>query len=134
VNPLEFVFKLLWTAWPFVKEMVLEGRSLKHAFQINRRRAIFSIVIMASFLFNILNLGVDGRMVTLLMKYVKLDKTYQALVTSDATLKLQLANNCKVPVIVAPAASSQEDASEGEVVGSTDYELLKNSFTSLNSH
>jgi hypothetical protein len=138
VNPLEFVFKLLAAAWPFVKEMVLEGRSLTHSFQFNRRRAIFSVAIMASFLFNIVNLGADARMFSIMTKYVKLEKVYQGMVVSSAKLKESIANNCKLPDVLPPlpAASAPvapAPASDVAVTATTDYELLKNTFSGLNT-
>ncbi|WP_144106734.1 hypothetical protein [Paraburkholderia sp. BCC1886] len=79
MNLIEFIFKLVWSAWPFVKEMVLEGKSLREAFRANRRRAIFSIAVMASITFNVLNIWSDIRLVTLLDKYVQLQNAYDHL-------------------------------------------------------
>jgi hypothetical protein len=127
VNPIEFVWKLLWTAWPFVKEMVLEGHSLKHALVFNRRRALFGIAIMVSFFFNIVNIGADARMVRILSSYVTLQKDYKALSLSDKQLKLQLSGGCQVTI---PAPAS--DAS-GAVPGEAGYNVLRSSFTQLNA-
>ena len=135
MNPIEFVVKLLWTAWPFVKDMVLEGHSLKHALVFNRRRALFGIAIMASFFFNIVNLGADARMMRILISTATLQKDYKALKASDDNLKLQLANSsCKPPVMFAPVAANAPDASDTSAVSSNDYTLLKNTFSAVNAH
>ena len=136
MNPIEFVVKLLWTAWPFVKDMVLEGHSLKHALVFNRRRALFGIAIMVSFFFNIVNLGADARMMRILVSTAALNKDYKALKASDDSLKLQLANSsCKPPVIfAAPVAASAPDASDAAAVSNNDYALLKNTFSAVNAH
>lgn len=135
MNPLEFVIKLLWNAWPFVKEMVLEGRSLKHAFQFNRRRAIFSVVIMASFAFNMLNIGVDGRMVSVLVKYVKLEKDHIAMGKELDRLKTSMVtNNCPLPAPAEPAsAPAPEIITVPDTTGQEHrYNALKDTFSTLN--
>jgi hypothetical protein len=116
--------------------MVLEGHTLKHALVFNRRRALFGIAIMASFFFNIVNIGADTRMVRLLMSYVALQKDYKALKASDDNLKTQLVtSSCKPPIVVAPvAASATVETSGVEEVSTTDYNLLKNTFSNVNSH
>jgi hypothetical protein len=135
VNPLEFVFKLLWNAWPFVKEMVLDGRSLKHAFQFNRRRAIFSVVVMASFAFNMLNFGIDGRMVSVMMKYVKLEKDHVAMGKELDRLKTSMVtNNCPLPAPAEPAsAPAPEVITVPDTAGQQNrYDALQSTFTNLN--
>jgi hypothetical protein len=138
VNPLEFVVKLLWTAWPFVKEMVLEGRSLKHVFQVNRRRAIFALIIMASFLFNILNFGADARMFSIMSKYVKLQKEYQSVLTDNTHLKgLMVDNGCPMPAAAAASAVSAPVPTPPVVSDANtndEYSRLQNTFTNLNRH
>lgn len=128
MNPFEFVFKLLWTAWPFVKELVLEGHSLKHALVFNRKRALFGIAIMASFLFNIINVGADARIMRILTSYVTLQKEHKALLQSDAQLKLQVANGCQV-TIPTPVSAGGSDAPAGDA----GYAMLRDSFARLNS-
>jgi len=128
VNPIEFIVKLLLTAWPFVKEMVLQGHSLKHALVFDRKRAIFGIIIMASFFFNIVNLGMDTRMVRILMSYSTLQKEDKALKDSYAKLKSQVSNGCQVTVpqtVPTPVAEPQ--------VSNAGYNLLRDSFTQLNA-
>lgn len=133
MNPLEFILKLLWNAWPFVKEMVLEGRSLKHAFQFNRRRAVFSVVIMASFAMNILNIGVDSRMFSVLMKYVKLEKEHVATVAELNRLKASMvSSNCPVPTPVVEASAPQVVMVPDSTGQQTSYDALKSTFTNLN--
>lgn len=135
MNPIEFVVKLLWTAWPFVKEMVLQGHSLKHALVFDRRRALFGIAIMASFFFNIINMGADTRMIRILMQHVELQKQFKALKASDDNLKMQLTtSSCKPPVVVAPVEASAPEAASESSVTTTDYNLLKSTFSSVNAH
>lgn len=128
MNPIEFVVKLLLTAWPFVKEMVLQGHSLKHALMFDRKRAIFGIVIMASFFFNIVNLGMDTRMVRILMSYSTLQKEDKALKESYAKLKSQLSDGCQVTV-PAPAPTP----APAPEVSNAGYNLLRDSFNQLNA-
>jgi hypothetical protein len=138
VNPLEFVVKLLWTAWPFVKEMVLEGRSLKDVFQVNRRRAIFALIIMASFLFNILNFGADARMISIMSKYVKLQKQYQSVLTDNTHLKgLMVDNGCPMPAAAATAVSAPAPVTPvapvvSDANSNDEYSRLQDTFTNLN--
>lgn len=128
MNPIEFIVKLLLTAWPFVKEMVLEGHSLRHALMFDRKRAIFGIVIMASFFFNIVNMGMDTRMVRILMSYSTLQKEDKALKESYSTLKSQVSDGCQIT----DPASMPAPSSESQI-GNAGYQLLRESFSQLNA-
>jgi hypothetical protein len=90
---------------------------------------------MASFFFNIVNLGADARMMRILIATSTLQKDYKALKASDDNLKTQLANSsCKPPVMFAPVVASAPDASDTAAVSNNDYALLKNTFLAVNAH
>jgi hypothetical protein len=139
VSLIEFVAKLVWSAWPFVKEMVLEGKSLANAFRTNKRRAIFSVVIMASFTFNLLNMGADLRFFSILGKYLELEKTYKAERARNNLLAARLENGCSVAAtpdsvsapVMATEASPASYAAPVTTSSVSSYEALRNTFTGL---
>jgi hypothetical protein len=135
VSPIEFVFKLVLSAWPFVKEMVLEGKSLGYAFKNNTRRAVFSVVIMASFAFNVVNIGADLRVFSIVGKYVKLDKAYKTSEAQNVKLKAQLQNDCNVvpspSPVPTPAAAEVVSPSDSSPATLDNYQALKNTFSGL---
>ncbi len=134
MNPIEFVVKLLAATWPFVKEMVLEGHSLKHALVFDRRRAIFGIVIMLSFFFNVVNMGADARVMRVMMNYVKLQKDYKALKKDDEAVKLTVTTPvaCKAPVVTAEVVGATVPP-ESVQTGDAGYQLTRSTFAQLNA-
>ena len=76
-----YVPKVFTSVWSVVREMVLSGESFMQVLRVNRRRAIFSIIVMASFIFSLVSLGADARFVSILISYVKLQRQYQNLET-----------------------------------------------------
>lgn len=73
----QYVTKLFTVTWSTVREMVLNGQSFTEVLRVNRRRAIFSIVVMGSFIFSVISLGADVRFVSILISYVKLQRQVQ---------------------------------------------------------
>jgi hypothetical protein len=78
---LQYVTKLFTVTWSVVREMVLNDQSFTEVLRVNRRRAIFSVLVMSSFIFSVVSLGADARFVSILIGYVKLQRQYQALET-----------------------------------------------------
>ncbi|WP_233874237.1 hypothetical protein [Paraburkholderia adhaesiva] len=77
------LLKLFTSVWSVVREMVLNNESFLEVLRQNRRRAIFSIVVMASLAFSAISLGVDARFVSILIRYVRLERKYQDLETAS---------------------------------------------------
>jgi hypothetical protein len=73
--------KLFTSAWSIVREMVLNDEPFMQVLRVNRRRAVFSIVVMASLVFSAISFGVDARFVSILLSYVRLQRSYQDLET-----------------------------------------------------
>lgn len=133
MSPIEFIGKLVWSAWPFVKEMVLDGKSLAYAFKNNQRRAIFSIVVMASFTLNVVNLSADVRLVSILAKYVEVEKQYKSSRAEIARLKARIEHDCLPPALASaplPAASATPPEPP-HTVSLDSYQALKNTFAGL---
>ncbi|SAK59193.1 hypothetical protein AWB81_01806 [Caballeronia arationis] len=133
MSPIEFIGKLVWSAWPFVKEMVLDGKSLAYAFRNSKRRAIFSIVIMASFTLNLVNLSADVRLLSILAKYLEVEKEYKTSRAEVIRLKARVERDCLPPE---PAAASLPAASATppeppHAAPPDSYQALKSTFAGL---
>ncbi|MBB5409272.1 hypothetical protein HDG34_003213 [Paraburkholderia sp. HC6.4b] len=77
----QYVTKLFTVTWSVVREMVLNDQPFTQVLRGNRRRAIFSVLVMSSFIFSVVSLGADARFVSILISYVRLQRQYQELAT-----------------------------------------------------
>jgi hypothetical protein len=113
--------------------MVLDGKSLAYAFKNNKRRAIFSIVIMASFTLNVVNLSADVRLLSILAKYLEVEKQYKASRAEVVRLKARVEHEC-LPAELADASLSAASAPPPEPPHAApldSYQALKNTFAGL---
>lgn len=77
-------FKILTFMWPFVKEMLLEDKTVIEAFKTNKKKVLLAAVVMLSFA---INAFVIPRLITISKNHVILQREHEKLVAVMSELK-----------------------------------------------
>lgn len=101
---------LLTLVWPFVRNMVLNGKSIMEALKHNKGRLLFAFLVTGSF---ILNAIVIGRVVAISREHVLLQHKYDVLL--EGSRQNPIHNGMEVtqnkerppPVVVDPIAANR---------------------------
>lgn len=111
---MKFLATLLW---PFVKEMVLNGKTIVEAFKENKRRVFFAFFVMGCFLANMV---LVSRIVAISREHVVLQEKYSALFEASKQNPkhsgLEVKQNKEPPKIAAIAVPSEVDVPDNTPV------------------
>lgn len=94
-----WLIKVLVFLWPFIKEMILGGMSIKDAIRTNKRSVFIFIVITLSLILNILTVS---RLIVITNDYIELKNKPAPSIPAPAPVK------DKVCVVIAPRQSTSK--------------------------
>lgn len=122
----QYVTKLFTVTWSVVREMVLNDQPFTQVLRVNRRRAIFGVLVMLSFIFSMVSLGVDARLMSILISHVRLQRQYHELETQYREHEAEHTSSHPAADAVheatAPASATQSDPVEQLRAALTDWE------------